>query len=132
VAGHRWHAALLAAWVLTAHPPQRLRPPESITCSRDRLTAFQGRVVDYKRNKQDISIRVRTDEETTEAFTLKWTAPEQPEPWLLMRGEKFKSDDWKLVESAPGRLRDGVRIIVWVCGDGSKPILDWRPTNEKL
>lgn len=106
---------------------QRLRPPASLKCSRDHLTSFQGRAIDYKRSANRISLRVRTDEETTENFTLEWTNQEKPEKWLLLRGEEFKPNAWKLIESAPGRLIDGMRIIVWVCDDGSKPVLDWRP-----
>lgn len=105
---------------------QRLRPPASLKCSRDHLTSYQGRVLDYKRSENQIAIRIRTDEETTETFTLKWGG-EKPEKWLLLRGEEFKPTDWKMIESAPGRLIDGMRIIIWVCDDGSKPVLDWRP-----
>jgi len=113
-------------------PTQRLRPPASLKCTRDHLTAFQGRILSYTRGKQDISLRVRTDEETTESFSLKWTASEKPETWFLLRGEAFKTDDWKLIESATGKLRDDTRIIVWVCDDGSKPVFDWRPKEAGL
>jgi hypothetical protein len=106
---------------------QRVRPPASLKCSRDHLTAFQGRVIDYARGKQDMSMRVRTDEDTTESFSLKWAASEKPETWFLFRGEGFKTGDWKLIESEAGKLVDGTRIIVWVCDDGSKPVFDWRP-----
>ena len=113
-------------------PPQRLQPPASLKCTRDHLTAFQGRVLDYRRGKQDMSLRVRTDEETTESFSLKWAATEKPETWFLLRGEAFKAGDWKLIESAPGTVLDGTRIIVWVCDDGSKPVFDWRPKEAGL
>ena len=106
---------------------QRPRPPESIKCSRDRLTAFQGNVTAYSRAKQDMTLRVRTDEDTTENFSLKWAADEQPDTWMLMRGQPFKAGDWKLIESAPGKLFEGTRAIVWVCADGPKPVIDWRP-----
>ena len=111
---------------------QRPRPPASLKCSRDHLTAFQGRVLDYTRGKQDISLRVRTDEETTESFSLKWAASEKPETWFLLRGEGFTAGDWKLIESGPGKLLDGTRVIVWVCDDGSKPVFDWRPKEAGL
>jgi hypothetical protein len=113
-------------------PSQRIRPPASLKCSRDHLTAFQGRVLDYSRGKQDMSLRVRTDEETTESFSLKWAATEKPETWFLLRGEGFKTDDWKLIESGPGKLLADTRIIVWVCDDGSKPVFDWRPREAGL
>ena len=119
---------VLSVAAVDARPDiQRLRPPASLKCSRDHLTAFQGRVLDYRRGKLDMSFRVRTDEETTESFSLKWAAAEKPETWFLLRGEAFKADDWKLIESATGKLRDDTRIIVWVCDDGSKPVFDWRP-----
>ena len=75
---------------------------------------------------------MRTDEETTESFSLKWAATEKPETWFLLGGEAFKSDDWKLIESGPGKLADGTRVIVWVCDDGSKPVFDWRPKEARL
>ncbi|HEX5000344.1 MAG TPA: hypothetical protein VFY29_19130 [Terriglobia bacterium] len=107
--------------------PQRLRPPSSLQCSRDHLTSFQGRVVEYKRDKQEIALRVRTDEATNESFMLKWTPEEKAETWFLLLGEEFKAQDWNRIESATGKLRNGMRIIVWVCDDGSKPVFDWRP-----
>jgi hypothetical protein len=107
--------------------PQRARPPDALKCSRDNLTSFQGRILEYKRGPQELSLRVRTDEETTESFTLKWGTAEKIETWLLLRGESFKAEDWKQVESAAGKLHEGMRIIVWACEDGSKPVFDWRP-----
>lgn len=110
--------------------PQRLRPPTQITCSRDHLTSYQGRVIAYRHRKNHIFVRVRTDEETTETFSLKWTKNEKVEKWFLLRGEEFKAADWKLIERAPSRLIAGMRIIVWVCDDGSKPVFDWRPKEQ--
>ncbi|MBS1811487.1 MAG: hypothetical protein JST84_25215 [Acidobacteria bacterium] len=109
---------------------QRLRPPSSLTCSRDHLTSYQGRILAYRRSKNIIFLRVRTDEATTETFTLKWKATEKAEKWFLLRGEEFKPEDWKLIESAPGKLIAGTRMIVWVCDDGSKPVFDWRPKEK--
>jgi hypothetical protein len=124
-------ATLAACGARASEPPgrplQRLRPPASLTCSRDHLTSFQGRILDYKRGKQDLALRVRTDEATTESFSVKWNASEKAEMWFLLRGEEFTPGDWKLIESAPGKLLDGMRVIVWVCDDGSKPVFDWRP-----
>jgi hypothetical protein len=111
-------------------PPQRLRPPSSLQCSRDRLTSFQGRILEYRRGKQEISMRVRTDEETTENFTLKWEADGKAEALFLLRGEEFTSEDWKRIESGPGKLHEGMRVVVWVCGDESKPVFDWRPPEK--
>jgi hypothetical protein len=110
--------------------PQRARPPAALQCSRDHLTSFQGRILEYQRGEQDVVLRVRTDEETTESFTLAWGTSEKVETWLLLRGEGFKAEDWKQIESAPGKLHEGMRIIVWACDDGSKPVFDWRPKEN--
>ena len=118
---------LLGVSSLAATQPQRLRPPSSLTCSRDHLTSFQGRVLEYKRGPQEILLRVRTDEDTTEMFTLKWAASERVETWFLLLGEQFKSGDWSRIESSSGKLHESMRIIVWACDDGSKPVFDWRP-----
>ena len=127
----RIKSILLLTFLLTvprnAESLQRPRPPAALKCSRDHLTAFQGRVLEYKKSNQEISIRVRTDENTTESFTLKWGAGEKGETWILLNGDVFKAEDWNRIESSPGKLRDGTRIIVWVCDDGSKPVFDWRP-----
>jgi hypothetical protein len=117
----------LSLAVVSGSLAQRPRPPISFKCSRDHLTAFQGRILEYTRSRQEISLRVRTDEATTESFTLRWEASEKVETWLLLNGEAFKAEDWNRIESAAGKIRDGVRIIVWDCDDGSKPVFDWRP-----
>jgi hypothetical protein len=121
---------VLGAVFSTDALPQRPRPSPSLKCSRDHLTVFQGRILEYKRSPQEITLRVRTDEETTESFSLKWAASEKAETWFLLRGEGFKEADWKRIESAPGKLHDGTRISVWVCDDGSKPVLDWQPKEN--
>lgn len=108
-------------------PSQRARPPASLSCSRDHLTSFQGRVLRFTRGAQTMTLRVRTDEETTEDVVLQWLPAERPEMWMLLRGEPFTTGDWKQVETASGTLRADTRVIVWVCGGGAKPIVDWRP-----
>ena len=123
----RFCCLTLFALTLTFGLPQRVRPPASLKCSRDQLTAFQGRILDYKRGQLEITLRVRTDEDTTENFTLKWEASDKAEAWFLLRGEEFKADDWNQIESARGKLHDDMRIIVWLCSNGSKPVFDWRP-----
>jgi hypothetical protein len=106
---------------------QRTIPPASLQCSRDHLTSFQGQILEYRRGPQEVFVRVRTDEERTESFTLKWGVSEKAETWLLLRGQGFKADDWKQVEIVSGKLHDGMRIIVWSCDNGAKPVFDWRP-----
>lgn len=110
---------------------QRLAPPSAIKCSRDHLTSFTGRILAYQRSSSRIFIRVRTDEETTESFTLKLARKDEAVEHFLMRGETFRQSDWKLIESAPGKLHQPMRATIWVCDDGAAPVIDWRPPERK-
>jgi len=109
---------------------QRLAPPAALKCSRDHLTSYTGRILAYQRNSARISLRVRTDEETTENFTVKLATTDEAANHYLMRGETFKQSDWKLIESSPGKLLQPMRATVWVCDDGSAPVIDWRPPER--
>lgn len=109
---------------------QRLAPPSVIQCSRDHLTSFTGRVLAYERGPQRIFIRVRTDEETTEEFTLRLKSGEEWPKYFLLRGEEFKAEDWKLIEARQSRLRPRMRATIWVCDNGPQPVIDWRPPES--
>ncbi len=106
---------------------QRIAPPSPLTCDRNHLTSFTGRVVRYRRQNGRIQLQVRTDEATTEDFSLRFDESEDGSKHFLMRGEAFKPSDWTLVEASRTRLRPKIRAIVWVCDDGSAPVIDWRP-----
>ncbi len=49
----------------------RLRPPAFVTCDRNHLTSFTGKVVSLERNRASTTIRIETDESTKETFTLR-------------------------------------------------------------
>ena len=72
-------------------------------------------------------MRMSTDEETTESVTLRFRNTEDAARWFLLRGEPFKRSDWALIERRRYNLRPRMRATVWVCDDGSNPIVDWRP-----
>jgi hypothetical protein len=105
----------------------RIRPPDSIRCDPNHLTSFTGRILSYQRRPGSVSIRMRTDEATTESFQLKFRRAEDAARWFLLRGEEFKQSDWTFIERSRYRLRQGMRATVWVCDDGTTPIVDWRP-----
>ncbi|MBA2646140.1 MAG: hypothetical protein H0U81_05000 [Pyrinomonadaceae bacterium] len=105
----------------------RLRPPDSIKCPDNNVTSFTGRILAYSRTDERIIIRMRTDEATTERFTIRVSDSEGAAKEFLLRGEPFKQGDWKLIESKKGRLRPRMRATVWVCDDNSTPVVDWRP-----
>jgi hypothetical protein len=109
---------------------QRLRPPASLNCPRDHLTSFTGRVLYFHRATGRTIIRVHTDENTREQFRLRHPGTSDPSKWFLLRGEPFKPDDWKLIESARNQLRPNLRATMWVCDDGSNPVIDWRPPEQ--
>jgi hypothetical protein len=110
----------------------RLATPPSLKCPRDNTTSFTGRVLAYRRTPGRVFIRVRTDEQTTEEFTL--THPKRSDAGALfhINGEPFKSSDWKRVEARAGRLRPNMRATVWACYEGDDlkaERIDWRPAG---
>lgn len=110
----------------------RLAPPLTLSCSRDNTTSFTGRVLAYRRSAVRVSIRVRTDEETTEEFTLRVPQRGDASRLFLINGERFTSSDWKRVEARAGRLRPRMRATVWACYEGDRPkaeLIDWRPAE---
>jgi len=108
---------------------QRIRPPEKITCSRNHLTSFTGKVLSMKRQTGSTRIRMRTDEETSEQFTLRH-ATDNPSEYFLMWGEAFSESDWKRIETGKNQLRPNMRATVWVCNNGGNPVVDWQPPKD--
>jgi hypothetical protein len=117
----------IALAILAGQPGGRLRPPDSIECSRDKLTSFTGVVRQWSRAPKRIRLRVDTDEETRERFELLIKKGEDITRRFLIRGGKFGQESWKEIEAAPGKLRPGVRATVWVCEGGSNPVVDFHP-----
>lgn len=115
----------------TAQAQGRIRPPDSIKCDHNHLTSFTGRILSYQRKPGRVSIRMRTDEATTESFTLRFRKTEDAAKWFLLMAEPFKQSDWALIERSRYRLRPNMRASVWVCDDGSNPIVDWRPGEQR-
>lgn len=115
----------------SAAAQRRIMPPESITCDPNHLTSFTGRILSYQRRPGRVSLRMRTDEATTESFTLRFRRTENAAKWFLKNGEPFEQSDWSLIERSRNRLRPNMRATVWVCDDGSTPIVDWRPGERR-
>jgi hypothetical protein len=108
---------------------QRLRPPTSLQCPRNNLTAFNGRVLSFHRDPERTVIRLHTDANTTEQFTLRHPVGSDATQWFLLRGKSFQPGDWALIESTQNHLRPDMRAIIWVCDDGTNPVIDWRPSE---
>jgi hypothetical protein len=105
-----------------------VRPPDVLQCGRERLTAYIGTVTRLTREKNRTTIEIRTDWDTTERVVIGHPA-EGPERWFLLRTKPFGAEGWKVIETAPGQLRPGIRASVWVC-EGMNPIVDWNPAAE--
>src|SRR5437867_9206170 len=83
-------AALALPCCVEMGAAQRIRPPDSIQCPRDHLTAFTGNILLYRRETGRTEIRMRTDEETTETFVLRYTGSDDPSKWFLLKAGAFK------------------------------------------
>jgi hypothetical protein len=110
----------------------RQRPPRAVECPRDHLTSYTGKLTSYNRSRGQLQIRIRTDWDTDEEFTLRFAEGESPTSRFLLRSNTFQSGDWKAIESTQGRLRPGVRATVWECkGDGRPQLtIDWLPPPD--
>src|SRR5688500_17465290 len=103
---------LVACFPLVSPQAQRegrLAVPPSLRCPRDNTTSFTGRVLAYRRTPGRVLIRVRTDEETTEQFTLTHPKRGDAASLFLIDGGPFKQGDWRRVEARAGKLRPNMR-----------------------
>ena len=106
--------------------PGRIRPPEGVTCPRNELTVYAGRVTSLLRQKGATSVTIATDSQTTERVTIRHPEAADPDAWLLFKGKPFTPADWNAI-APKSTLRDGVRANAWVCRDGRNAIIDFTP-----
>jgi hypothetical protein len=97
--------------------PGRLRPPESVTCPRNDLTVYAGRVTKMERLKSEISLTIVTDSKTTERVTIRHPDTADPDASFLFKGKPFARTDWDVI-APKGTLGEGIRANAWVCRDG--------------
>jgi hypothetical protein len=108
----------------------RLMPPATLSCDVNNTTSFTGRVLSYARSRQRIFLRMRTDEATTEQFTIELARNEDASRKYLFKGERFKPVDWRKIELAGNRLKQGMRATIWACyvnGEPKAELVDWQP-----
>jgi len=116
--------AALSAVLLVAQG--RVRPPQGVGCDRNHLTVYPGEVVEYSRSAAAMRLRVKTEFDTDETFTLHFAKATPAESFMLLDGAKFAAADWPKVESARGKLLPGVKVAVWQCEGAANPVVDWR------
>ncbi|HEY0160536.1 MAG TPA: rhodanese-like domain-containing protein [Thermoanaerobaculia bacterium] len=103
----------------------RLRPPDAVTCDRNQLTSYAGKVTSYRRERGLTRLVIHTSAETIETVSIRHTG-DDPSRFYLLDGAPFKAADWSRIERRKGVLRDGVSVVAWVCENGTS-IVDWRP-----
>lgn len=124
----------LSSLVAGVHAQGRLRPPDALRCDVNSTTSFTGRVLSYTRSRRRIFLRVRTDEDTTEQFTILLAQGEDASRKFLFKGGEFKPGDWRKIEVTPGRIMPGMRATVWACYVNNEPraeLVDWQPRQGR-
>lgn len=104
----------------------RLAPPAAVTCDRNQLTSYAGRVTAYARSEGRTTLTIATDAGTVENVVLEHSGSDDPSAAFLLHGAAFGRDDWKRIEKSRGLLHESMRAIAWVCTNGNT-IIDWRP-----
>jgi hypothetical protein len=108
----------------------RLRPPDAVTCPRDRLTLHVGRVLALDRLPDRTILSIVTDDQTIAKVQVTHLDAAGPVAFFLMKGKPFTTADWAAIETS-GKLREGVRAAAWVCDDGRNPLIDWEQPSEQ-
>lgn len=104
----------------------RLAPPAAVTCDRNELTSYTGKVKSYKRQRGKTVLVIETTADTTERVTLVHKDTDDPSRFYLIDSTPFTSRDWNRIERSKGELHPNMSAIAWVCSNGTA-IIDWRP-----
>ena len=104
----------------------RLAPPAAVTCDRNQLTSYTGKVKSYKRQRGKTVLVIDTSADTTERVTLTHANSDDPSRFFLIDGTPFTSRDWSRLEVRKGELKPNLSAIAWVCSNGTN-VIDWRP-----
>ena len=70
------------------------------------------------------TLRIHTDEDTTEQVSLSHPGTDDPSRFFRMMSEPFTPADWNKIEERKGVLRKGTRAAAWVCSTG-RVMVDW-------
>ena len=108
-----------------------MAPPKADDCPRDKLTLYSGVVTSYRRAVGVTTLRIRTDWATVESVKVHHAGSNDPSPRFLIERAPFTPADWVRIESSPGQLRPAMRAAAWVCSDGSEPLIDWQPPQQR-
>ena len=104
----------------------RLAPPAAVSCDRNELTSYTGKVKSYQRQRDKTVLVIDTSADTTERVTLQHKGTDDPSRFYLIDGTPFTSRDWSRIEHKKGQLNPNMSAVAWVCNDG-RAYIDWRP-----
>jgi hypothetical protein len=94
--------ALAGLWIWPAFQgaPGRVRPPDAVTCPRNNLTLYAGRVTALDRGTDVTTLTVATDWQTTERVSI--PHPDSPDPEKSFHGNgarlstrRTRTDEWR-------------------------------------
>jgi hypothetical protein len=109
--------------------------PNWLKCPRDYVTSFEGKVVFFEHEDKSVLIRMETDEETKEEFAVPYSEQDGQIDTFRLKGESFKTSDWKTIEADKGKLKADMRAVVWGCYDEKNNLtvkaIDWQPPSRK-
>ncbi len=102
----------------------RQRAPQSFSCDTNHLTSYTGVVIRYTRQVGSTTLRIKTDDDTTENVTVKHPGTDDPSALFRYQTEPFTSAHWARIERSKGVLIPNTRAAAWVCDDG-QVMVDW-------
>ncbi|WP_445355827.1 hypothetical protein ACJJI5_06335 [Microbulbifer sp. EKSA008] len=110
---------------------QRLAVPEYVTCDRNQLTSWQGEITKLVRVKDGVKLWVATDHGTNEVLNLTMPNWKEVLGQFRIHGRNFHSSDWEKLIDTKGKLKVGMKAIVWLCNtEGISPVINWQPPSE--
>jgi hypothetical protein len=118
--------ALAGVWIWPAFQgaPGRARPPDAVTCPRNNLTLYAGRVTALDRGKDATTLTIATDWQTTERVSIRHSESPDPDKSFLIKGKPFAPADWDAI-APKGTLREGMRANAWICSEPKGAIVDF-------
>lgn len=110
---------------------RRSAPPAAVTCDRNNLTVYSGRVIAYRRTRDYTALTIAIDRDTTERVRIRHARERSPHPFYLVDGRPADAADIRRIELRPNALPPDTRVNAWVCADErTNPIVDWQGVGD--
>ncbi len=114
--------------VANAHGNEkRMRVPDYVSCDRNEVTSYMGKVKHYSRTDELLSITVDTDFGTVYKLELAGLSEQEVIDLFKLNGKPFKAQDFPLLEDNLGVVDKRTTVAIWECSTpGVKPIVSWK------